>query len=192
VKFLERVPSTVGKKNANGFVRLYIVPEMGHCGGGPVPEFGLRLQPHAGSLHSMVAALEDWVENGVAPSAIIPTKCRVNENPASGIVRTRPLYPYPTELAGPGRGSADEAANYICGVVPEVEWEGWSQVTTLQGVLGRFRRRSGLQAARRLSRLWRRRTRPGHRKLLLHNKLHNAGIWPSEHVAVTPIKHELM
>jgi Tannase and feruloyl esterase len=119
VKFFERVLSTMGQKNANEFVRLYIVPEMGHCGGGPVPEFGLRLQPHADSLHSMVAALEQWVENGVAPNAIIATKYRVDENPASGIVRTRPLCPYPMEARWTGKGSVDEAANYVCDVVPK-------------------------------------------------------------------------
>ena len=32
MKFYERVLSTVGQKNANEFVRLYVVPEMGHCG----------------------------------------------------------------------------------------------------------------------------------------------------------------
>jgi len=41
----------------------------------------------------------------VAPNAIIATKYRVDENPASGIVRTRPVCPYPMEARWTGKGS---------------------------------------------------------------------------------------
>jgi hypothetical protein len=63
---------------------------------------------------------------------------------------------------------------------------GWSQVTTLQGVLGS----SGVEAFYGLRDAAagcggvRTRTGPGHREFLLHNKLHNAGIGSSEYVAV--------
>ena len=107
----------MGQKNANEFARLYVVPEMGRCGGGPVPEFGVRLQPHADPQRSMIAALEHWVENGVAPKAIVGTKYRVDDDPASGIMRTRPICPYSTRAAWAGRGSSDEAANYVCEVI---------------------------------------------------------------------------
>jgi feruloyl esterase len=118
VKFFERLLSTMGQKNANEFARLYVVPEMGHCGGGPVPEFGLRLKPHANPQSSLIAALEQWVENGVAPNAIIGTKWKVEEDPASSIMRTRPICAYPTKARWAG-GSSDEAANYLCEVVPK-------------------------------------------------------------------------
>jgi hypothetical protein len=114
VKFYERIRSTIGQKNADAFVRLYVIPDMGHCGGGPVPEFGLRLQPNADPQHSMAAALERWVESDSSPGAIIATKYNVDEEPASGVARTRPLCAYPGEARWTGTGSADEAANYVC------------------------------------------------------------------------------
>jgi len=69
-------------------------------------------------LKSLSAALEHWVEHGVAPGAIVAAKYHVDEDPASGIVRTRPLCPYPTESAWSGHGSRDEASNYRCSSKP--------------------------------------------------------------------------
>jgi hypothetical protein len=118
IAFYEELRSMIGQRKANEFVRLYVVPEMGHCGGGPVPEFGVRLVPPADPAHSLSAALEHWVEHGVAPGAIVAAKYHVDEDPASGIVRTRPLCPYPTESAWSGHGSRDEASNYRCSSKP--------------------------------------------------------------------------
>jgi hypothetical protein len=114
IAFYERLLATLGHKVTDEFARLYVVPEMGHCSGGPVPEFGVRLVPHADPAHSLTAAVEQWVERGVAPGAIVATKYTVDEQPASGIVRTRPLCPYPSEAIWSGTGSRDEAASYAC------------------------------------------------------------------------------
>jgi hypothetical protein len=62
----------------------------------------------------MTAALERWVENGVAPTAIIATKYKTDGDLASGVVRTRPLCPYPQVARYKGTGSTDEAANFAC------------------------------------------------------------------------------
>jgi len=57
----------------------------------------------------MSAAIERWVETGVAPQAITATHA------ANGVVdRTRPLCPYPQEARYNGTGSTDEAANFVC------------------------------------------------------------------------------
>jgi hypothetical protein len=117
MNFYERVRSTMGEKITNDFARLFVVPEMGHCGGGPVPEFGLRVAPQADPRRSMVAALEQWVEDGVAPNAIIATKYKLDDAPTSGLVRTRPLCRYPTEARWSGKGSPDDAVNYACETV---------------------------------------------------------------------------
>ncbi len=118
IAFYDRLRSPLGRQTADAFVRLYVVPEMGHCGGGPVPEFGARLVPRADPQHSLSAALEHWVEHGVAPDAIIAAKYHVDEDPSSGVVRTRPLCPYPTEAVWSGQGSGDDAANYVCSSKP--------------------------------------------------------------------------
>jgi hypothetical protein len=114
VKFYERAVSIMGQNEVSEFVRLYVVPDMGHCGGGPVPEFGVRLRPGADPQSSMMAALERWVERGEAPNAIVASKYRIDDDPASGIVRTRPLCAYPSEARWNGQGSAEQASNYVC------------------------------------------------------------------------------
>ena len=82
-----------------------MVPGMQHCFGGPGPNtFG----------GPMTAALERWVEDGVAPGAIIATKYKTDGDPTSGVVRTRPLCPYPQVARYKGTGSTDEAANFTC------------------------------------------------------------------------------
>jgi feruloyl esterase len=59
-------------------------------------------------------ALERWVEDGVAPGAILATQCQTDSKPASGVVRTRPLCPYPEVAHWKGIGSTDDAANFVC------------------------------------------------------------------------------
>jgi feruloyl esterase len=76
-----------------------------HCYGGPGPNtFG----------GPMTAALERWVEEGVAPAAIIATKYKTDGDPASGVVRTRPLCPYPQVARYKGTGKTNETANFTC------------------------------------------------------------------------------
>jgi feruloyl esterase len=67
----------------------------------------------------MNAALERWVEDGVAPDRIIASKYRVDDDPSSGVVRTRPLCAYPMEAQWTGKGSGDEAVNYVCKAKPQ-------------------------------------------------------------------------
>ena len=59
--------------------RLFMVPGMNHCGGGP-----------GTTTFDMLAALEQWVEKKQAPSQIPAS--RVTDGK---VERTRPLCPYP-------------------------------------------------------------------------------------------------
>ena len=116
VNYYRSVVSTMGR--GADFIRLYMVPGMLHCAGGPGPNsFGAGTpSAQADSEHSMSMALEHWVEKGVAPAAIIATKYRNNLDPTSGVVRTRPLCPYPQAAQYTGPDSRDEAANFVCSV----------------------------------------------------------------------------
>jgi Tannase and feruloyl esterase len=115
VTYYKSVMSKMGKQSANEFVRLYVVPGMGHCEGGSVAgDFGQRLSPVADTQHSISMALEIWVERGIAPDRIIAAKYKTDGVPPSGIVRTRPICPYPQVAHYAGSGSSDEAANFIC------------------------------------------------------------------------------
>jgi len=83
------------------FIRLFMVPGMGHCAGGPGPNSFDALSP-----------LIQWVEQGVAPSRIVATKY-INDNPTQGIQMTRPLCAYPQE-ARFRSGDPNAAQSFIC------------------------------------------------------------------------------
>jgi feruloyl esterase len=114
--FLTRNRASRAKAGAVGeFYRLFMVPGMGHCAGGP----GANNFGNTGALssppdpdHDIVSALERWVEKGAAPVKIIATGY-VEGNPAKGVI-TRPLCPYPTVAHWKGTGSTDDAANFEC------------------------------------------------------------------------------
>lgn len=105
-------------KNAEDFFRLFMVPGMEHCAGGPGPNaFGqglAQLPPLSNAPeHDVLSALERWVEEGKAPERIVAVKW-VNDDPAQGIVRTRPLCVYPKVAVYDGSGSTDDASNFKC------------------------------------------------------------------------------
>ena len=115
VRYYESVVSKMGAKNTEPFLRLYMIPGMQHCGGGPGPSnFGQGGVAQADAEHDIDAALERWVEQGTAPGPIVATKFKVGANPASGVARTRPLCPYPEVAHWKGSGSTDDAANFEC------------------------------------------------------------------------------
>jgi feruloyl esterase len=93
-------------KSPGGFVELFMVPGMQHCGGGPGPNnFGQGSPGASGDPeHDVNAAIERWVEQGVAPRQIIATR--------EG--RSRPLCPWPQTARYKGSGSTDDAANFEC------------------------------------------------------------------------------
>ena len=116
IDYYETVVARMGEKQAAGFVRLYMVPGMQHCGGGPGPNvFGQATVARGDPQHDVAAALEAWVEHDTPPSAIIATRYKNGSNPASGVARTRPLCPYPETAKYKGAGSTDDAANFVCG-----------------------------------------------------------------------------
>lgn len=84
--------------DSGDFYRLFMVPGMNHCGGGPGP-----------NVFDALSALEAWVEQGVAPASMIATHY------AEGSVdRTRPLCPFPQIARYTGMGSIDDARNFRC------------------------------------------------------------------------------
>jgi feruloyl esterase len=86
--------------NTQAFYRLFMVPGMWHCGGGP-----------GATTFDFLETLNEWVEKGIAPERVIASR------QANGKVeRTRPLCPYPMEAQWKGIGSTDDAANFVCKV----------------------------------------------------------------------------
>ncbi len=111
IQYYEKVAAKVGAKKAGSAVRLYLVPGMQHCGGGPGADqfWGQRGTP-SDAQHDLKKALEAWVEDGQAPGAIVASKLAGGK-----VVRTRPLCPYPQVARYKGAGSGDEAASFVCG-----------------------------------------------------------------------------
>ena len=116
ISYYQSVVSAMGQNAAHQFVRLYMVPGMQHCAGGPGPYiFGqLQISHSHDAGHNVFTALEQWVEHGQAPDAIIATKLIDDKNPAAGVKMTRPLCPYPQSAHYKGSGSTDEAVNFAC------------------------------------------------------------------------------
>jgi len=114
INYYQTVVSKMGAKEAGSFVRLYMVPGMQHCSGGPGPSaFGQSTVAEGDPQHDMSAALELWVEKGMAPAEIVATKYK-GDTPATGVLRTRPLCAYPLVAQWKGNGSTDDAANFAC------------------------------------------------------------------------------
>jgi len=85
-------------------VRLFMVPGMSHCSGGP------------GATHfDALGAMVEWVEHGAAPDKIIASTLPPTDT--TGAVNTqRPLCPYPRTAEYQGSGSTNDAANFVCTV----------------------------------------------------------------------------
>jgi len=118
INYYQSVRAKMGEKQADAFTRLYMVPGMQHCGGGPGPSvFGQGGVANSDADRDVAAALERWVEQGTAPGPIVATKFK-GGGPASGVERTRPLCPFPQESKYKGTGSTDDAANFSCAAAP--------------------------------------------------------------------------
>jgi feruloyl esterase len=90
-----------GLQRTQSYARLFMVPGMFHCSGGPGPNTFDALRP-----------LVNWVENGVAPETITATKF-VNDTPPA-VLMTRPLCVYPKVAKYNGSGNTSIAANFTC------------------------------------------------------------------------------
>jgi feruloyl esterase len=99
VNFYTRaLAATRAPAKGSTWLRLYMVPGMGHCSGGEGPD-----------TFDMMSALDAWVDRGTLPQQIEASKIT-----AGKVTRTRPLCPYPQVARHKGTGSIDEAANFAC------------------------------------------------------------------------------
>ncbi|MGA8740090.1 MAG: tannase/feruloyl esterase family alpha/beta hydrolase [Terracidiphilus sp.] len=115
VNYYQSVIAKMGRADTDSFARLYMIPGMQHCGGGPGPDsFGAFV----GSLsndpqRNVVIALENWVEKGTAPGTIIAAK-RPEGHPLGNPTMTRPLCPYPQSAMYKGSGDVNSADSFEC------------------------------------------------------------------------------
>ncbi|HTY48840.1 MAG TPA: tannase/feruloyl esterase family alpha/beta hydrolase [Steroidobacteraceae bacterium] len=98
VNFYTAMTRHAGPKQSRN-TRLFLIPGMGHCGGGDGP-----------FVFDAISTIDDWVATGRAPERIVVS------NPPRAKPRTRPLCPYPQEAAYTGQGSSDDEHNFRCAV----------------------------------------------------------------------------
>ncbi len=117
INYYQSVVSTMGPRETNSFLRLYLVPGMQHCAGGPGPfMFGqLGIATARDADHDIFTALEGWVEDKRTPGEVIATKLEDDHDPSKGIRMTRPLCPYPQLANYLGKGDPSKASSFICG-----------------------------------------------------------------------------
>ena len=86
------------RRTPSEWIRLFMAPGMGHCGGGEGPD-----------TFDGIGALEQWVEKGHPPERIIASQISMGQ-----VQRTRPLCAYPEVARYDGQGSPDDAASFHC------------------------------------------------------------------------------
>jgi feruloyl esterase len=99
INYYDAVNKKLGGRQ-DDWMRLFLMPGVGHCGGGVGPDQA-----------DLLGAIEHWREKGEAPAQIIATRPagRGGTSPMS-----RPLCPHPQVARYKGSGSTDEAANFSC------------------------------------------------------------------------------
>ena len=100
IDYYQRVVRQMGgAERTTEFVRFFLAPGVGHCGGGAGPA------PTAQLMNVI-----NWVENGWAPETLIA----VRRDQSGAVVRSRPLCQYPLVARYQGKGRTDDAANFAC------------------------------------------------------------------------------
>ncbi len=132
IAYYQAVQDTMGGlARVQQFARLFMLPGVYHCQGGT-----------SLSRVDWLTPLVAWVEQGTLPTKIIasqtaddsasggfsnPTERATSSN--TTIIKTRPIFPYPMQAKYSGRGSIDDAANFV-GVMPsqtpndQIDWIG--------------------------------------------------------------------
>ncbi len=122
VDYYETAERTMGGPEATrDFFRLFMIPGMGHCGGGD-----------GADKIDYISYLENWAEKGQAPDVMVGAHVDVDKflsthdsksqnfsseyeqfsNDPRNVKFTRPVYPYPTQAKYKGIGDPNKAENF--------------------------------------------------------------------------------
>jgi feruloyl esterase len=98
VDYYENAVKVVGKRLASTSIRLFMMPGVNHCSGGPGTD-----------TFDKVKVMEEWVEQGKAPSRIVASHSTAGE-----VDKTQPLCAYDQTAKFNGSGDPNDAANFTC------------------------------------------------------------------------------
>ncbi|MDE0056409.1 MAG: tannase/feruloyl esterase family alpha/beta hydrolase [Gammaproteobacteria bacterium] len=90
---------TAADPDADEYSRLYMLPGMFHCGGGPAPD-----------RTDWLEAIRAWVEDDKAPERLVSLQL----DESGRVSRTRPICPYPQIASYRGTGDPDDEASFAC------------------------------------------------------------------------------
>jgi hypothetical protein len=113
INYYDSVKDRMGAQTVGRFARLYLVPGMQHCIGGPGPSlFGqFSVLPQRDAASSIYLALEHWVESGAPPGEIRAAKMAED---GKNVAMTRPICPYPQLPKYKGSGDTNAAQSFAC------------------------------------------------------------------------------
>ncbi|MBS0000052.1 MAG: tannase/feruloyl esterase family alpha/beta hydrolase [Cyclobacteriaceae bacterium] len=94
IDHLEKVKD--GDPEVDDYLRLFLLPGVLHCGGGPGPDQADWLR-----------IIMDWVEKGRAPDKVVMSK--ISEGKTT---MARPVFPYPRKAVYDGKGNPDVEGSY--------------------------------------------------------------------------------
>jgi len=100
LRWYESVARQMGG-SAQDFARMYVVPGMNHCRGGPATD-----------SFDMLPQLVQWVEAGTAPDSVLAKAS--NPGYFNVSARSRPLCPHPQQARYKGAGDINDASNFRC------------------------------------------------------------------------------
>jgi hypothetical protein len=81
---------------ADRYLRLFMLPGVLHCGGGPGPD-----------QVDWLKLIREWVENGKVPERVVMSKIINGKT-----IMTRPVFPYPKKAIYDGKGDPDVESSY--------------------------------------------------------------------------------
>lgn len=98
----QRISRGAAAAAVDGFLRLFMVPGLAHCVGGPGP-----------SRIDALSAVRAWVEQGSAPESLIATGPAVSGRTAASQL-ARPVCRYPNVARWTGEGQGDRPSQFVC------------------------------------------------------------------------------
>ena len=100
IAYYEAMQDTMGQSTVDQFARMYLIPGVGHCGGG---------EGYANI--DLVSQITGWVEQSGAPNSVMTYGTDASGN----VTASRPVYPYPAVAQYTGTGDWHNGADYTSG-----------------------------------------------------------------------------
>ncbi|ETS79827.1 hypothetical protein PFICI_07356 [Pestalotiopsis fici W106-1] len=122
--YYDRLVQTMGTNVSGEFFRYFEIPGMDHCSG-----TGVDAPWHVGQVaasdsysvsgfedaqHDLLLALVDWVEKDKPIQSIVATTWKSPLNTSSGVLRQRPICPYPHVASWTGVGEINQPTGWTC------------------------------------------------------------------------------